>query len=333
MRVPWIIVAAITLMAVGMARAAPPPELEVPLTIDYATMDEALSHQLYTDNGRARLWTGADACQYLYAEHPALSRDGDRLKLDERRHAESRRGSELQLREPDLDGREESRPSCSPTSRAICSRVRVTDLNLLDHLHEKTLIAGRGFDLVKQNFIPKIPDLRVRSESRHDATAGPCGSREPPEVAQRVEAALASLRVLPEIDEVPDDGLRARFQMTLPAFPAASPAPVAAQLTPAELAAFEAQLNQWDAFLVFAIKQLGGVNEDPQFRLDLFDLLIDSRYQLVKALAHPESSGPDPVRICFSTIGTGSWRQNSGRCAPRYARRPFVGSSSRSSGG
>ena len=30
--------------------------------------------------------------------------------------------------------------------------------------------------------------------------------------------------------------------------------------------AFETQLDQWDAFLVFAVKQLGGVNKDQQFR-------------------------------------------------------------------
>ena len=233
MRVPWIVVAAITLMAVGMARAAPPPELEVPLTIDYATMDEALSHQLYTDNGRARLWTGADACQYLYAEHPALSRDGDRLKLESDGTLSLGVALGSNCVSP-ISWAGIIEAQLQPYVEGHLLKVRVTDLNLLDHQHEKTLIAGRGFDLVKQNFIPKIQtfefDLNPVTEQLRDLAE----AASPPEVAQRVEAALASLRVLPEID-VLDDGLRARFQMTLPAFPAASPAPVTAQLTPAEL--------------------------------------------------------------------------------------------------
>ncbi|MGH7907098.1 MAG: transglycosylase SLT domain-containing protein, partial [Candidatus Binataceae bacterium] len=64
-------------------------------------------------------------------------------------------------------------------------------------------------------------------------------------------------------------------------------------------------LDQWDAFLVFAIKQAGGISNDPQLRQGLFNLLLDSRYRLVMALAHPQSAGPDPVRLLFID----DWRQ------------------------
>ena len=93
--------------------------------------------------------------------------------------------------------------------------------------------------------------------------------------------------MLPEID-VLDDGIRAKVELTMPVFPtpavaaapgatAATPnAPVAnapgaraGAITPAEMEAFQTQLDQWDAFLVFAIKQLGVADNDPQFRADL----------------------------------------------------------------
>ncbi|HYR79236.1 MAG TPA: lytic transglycosylase domain-containing protein, partial [Candidatus Dormibacteraeota bacterium] len=76
--------------------------------------------------------------------------------------------------------------------------------------------------------------------------------------------------------------------------------------SPAEIEAFQTTLDQWDAFLVFAVKQLGDSVGDKQFRDQLLKILLDSRYRLVKALAHPpENAAPDPVRIIFLD----EWRQ------------------------
>ena len=58
--------------------------------------------------------------------------------------------------------------------------------------------------------------------------------------------------------------------------------------------------DHWDAFIVFAVKQLGGAVADHQFRDQLFDLLLDSRYRLVTALSQPQANaGPDPIRLIF----------------------------------
>src|SRR5208282_1905953 len=59
-------------------------------------------------------------------------------------------------------------------------------------------------------------------------------------------------------------------------------------------------LDQWDAFMVFSIKQLGDAVGDQQFRNQLLQILLDSRYRLVEALNSPPSAaGPDPVRLTF----------------------------------
>ncbi|HEY6421092.1 MAG TPA: lytic transglycosylase domain-containing protein, partial [Candidatus Binataceae bacterium] len=59
-------------------------------------------------------------------------------------------------------------------------------------------------------------------------------------------------------------------------------------------------LEDWDAFLVFAIKQLGETVGDSQFRDQLMSILLESRYRLVAALAiHPTSGESDPVRALF----------------------------------
>ena len=57
-------------------------------------------------------------------------------------------------------------------------------------------------------------------------------------------------------------------------------------------------LSRWDAFLVFAVKQLGLKVDDPQVRDDLLALLLESRHRLVDALSNPAPSGADPVRLC-----------------------------------
>ena len=71
------------LIVLGSARAAQSqPKVDVPLSIDYATLSEALKRSVYTDSGRAQLWNGSDLCQYLYAGHPSFSRAGGRVKLE-----------------------------------------------------------------------------------------------------------------------------------------------------------------------------------------------------------------------------------------------------------
>jgi hypothetical protein len=120
-----------------------------------------------------------------------------------------------------------------------------------------------------------------------------------PDVTERVKAALSTMRPMSAV--VPDDdGLKLALELNVPeiATPAQSPAP--AVLSPTEIAVWEAMLDDWDAFIVFAIKQLAGTVGDKQFRAQLFDLLLDSRYRLVAALAEPPTSAePDPIRLIF----------------------------------
>ncbi len=82
-----------------------------------------------------------------------------------------------------------------------------------------------------------------------------------------------------------------------------TPAPIAPRaepLTQADIDAWEKALDNWDAFVVFAVKQLAGSAPNKEFREDLLDLLLDSRHRLLRVLAQPQSSGgPDPVRLLF----------------------------------
>lgn len=296
--------------------------VEVPLTIDYATLSEAMKQQVYGPSGRVRLWKGLGDCEYLYAEHPILSQQDRMVQLETDGHL----GLGLEVGGNCVNPivwngiiQAESEPYVS----GHMLKLRIIDLNLLNARHEKTLIAGRGFDLVKQYFIPRFETFEFDLNPATDQLKQLVLAASPPEVAQRVSATLATLRVMPEID-VLGDGIRARIELTLPPMPTPGPAaPAPPQLTPQEITAFETQLDQWDAFLVFAIKQLGGVSKDPQFRDDLLALLLDSRARLVEALENPQSGGPDPVRLLFLEV----WHQL-GEIVRDAARRGTLGNRS-----
>lgn len=298
------IAAALALAAVALlqspARAQAAGEtVRVPLTIDYLALSAALKQQLYTDNGRAPLWNGSDNCQYFYAENPEFGKSAERVKLES--------GGSLSIGVAMGAGcvspitwngiiEAETAPYIAPH---LLLKFRVTDINLYDQQHQKTLIAGRGFDLVKQYFIPRLEtfsfDLNPATQQIQDLAQAAA----PADVAERVKQTLATLHAEPEL-RAEDNGVRATLDFTIPAFatPAATPPP-AAPLSAEEIAAFEKQLDQWDAFLVFSIKQIGDVNQDPRLRDGLMTLLLDSRHRLVDALANPQRRGPDPVRLLF----------------------------------
>jgi hypothetical protein len=76
-------------------------------------------------------------------------------------------------------------------------------------------------------------------------------------------------------------------------------------LAPEELAAFEAQIHEWDAFVTFVVKSVGNETLDPQLRSALLEALIAARYDIVAALGEPGRDGPDRVRALFQS----SWQR------------------------
>ena len=307
------------------ASVAPTPmavvrALRIPLTIDYLALSAAMRQQLYTDNGRAPIWNGTDRCQYFYAENPRFARAGNNLKLETDGTlmigllVGSTCVSPIQWKGIiEVD----TAPYVAPKTQL---KFHVSDINLYDEHHQKTLLVGKGFDLIKSHYIPLLETFTFDLSPAFDQFQELVKAGAPPDVTERVAQTLATLKVEPEL-HAEDNGIRAVIDLTMPAFePIPEPsAPV--QLTPQELAAFEQKLDQWDSFLVFAIKQMGEVSKDTQLRDDLLAVLLDSRHRLVDALAHPQSGGPDPIRILFLD----EWQQL-GQIIREAAKRGTLGS-------
>jgi Transglycosylase SLT domain len=290
----------------GSALPAAAVRITVPLTIDYLTLREALKHQVYgAPGGRAQLWNGPNACEYLYAQNPSFGRAGTAVKLETE--------GTLSLGVPiagscvspitwhgiiELD----AQPYLAPKLRLM---FRVTDINLYDEQHQKTLIVGRGFDLIKQYFIPRFETFSFDLSPAVNEFRALAGEASPPADTVRLRQALATIRGVPPI--VPtDEGVRMTLAFDAPAMGAAPPPVPSGPLSPVELSAWNRQLDQWDAFIVFAIKQLGSQIADMQVRAKLLSVLLDGRYRLVAAMNQPPApGGPDPVRVLFLS----QWRQ------------------------
>ncbi|MGC1677933.1 MAG: hypothetical protein WA740_10405, partial [Candidatus Binataceae bacterium] len=292
--------AIIAAAAIFPARTAHAADVSVPITIDYLTLGAALKAQMYTaPGGKAALWHGADQCQFLSAENPAFSSASPRLRLET--------AASLALGVA-VAGRCVSPIAWSGIAEAESSpyiatglrlKIRITDVNLYNAAHQKTLIAGKGFDLIKQYLIPGLETFTYDLNPAIQQLGALAEEAATPDVAPRIRAAISTVRAEPEI-QVLAQGIRVTLVITLPNLPAPVASATPGEPTPAELAAFQKQLNQWDAFLVFAIKQLGANVGDQRFRDQLMQILIESRYRLVAALAQPPSAaGPDPVRTLF----------------------------------
>jgi len=328
-----IILLLVVAMVAGSARAqnaAPVPTtaavttqvVRIPVTVDYLALGAALREQLYTDRGRMPLWNGSDQCQYLYAENPRFGRAGDQVKLE---------GDGSLMVGAMVAGNcvspivwngiieAETAPYIAANMQL---KFRVADINLYNREHQKTLLAGHGFDLVKQYYIPRLETFTFDLSPAFQQFKELVKAGAPAEVTERVDKTLATLRVEPEL-RADDNGIRATIDLAVPAFEPIPTPSGSVQLTSQELAAFERQIGQWDSFLVFAVKQMGVVSSDAQLRDDLLALLLDSRYRLIAALANPQSAGPDPTRLLFID----EW-QRLGQIIRDAARRGTLGSQS-----
>ena len=316
-----VLAALLVALATPLARAA---EVRVPLTIDYLTLGEAIRHQLYTAPGdRAALWNGPDECQFLYAENPSFSRAGQRVQL------ETTAALSLGVTLGDRcvspltwSGivETESEPYLAHGIRLM---LHIADMNLYNPRRQKTLIAGRGFDLIKRYLVPRMETFSYDLNPALQQLGALAEAAATPDVAERIRNALATVRADRTVTAT-DDGVKITLIVAVPGVPEPVASETPTQPTPAELEAFEKQLDEWDAFLVFAVKQLGSVVGDRQFRSELLEVLLTSRYRLTQALASPPSAaGPDPVRTLF----VDTW-QKLGLAVRAAARRGQFGSRS-----
>jgi hypothetical protein len=291
----------------GVSHADPAVQVFVPLTIDYVTLGTALKQQIYdAPGGRAILWKGANACEFVYARNPRFAQNGPTAVALE---SDGELGLGVPLGDQCVNPISwkgiiavDAMPYLTPN---LTLMFRVSDINLYDQQHQKSLIVGRGFDLIKDNFIPRFQTFKFDLRAPIEEFRALAEEAAPPDQAERFKQALATVHGVGPAVAAPE-GIKVTLGLAAPTLPAAAPAAPSGPLTPAELAAWNQKLDEWDAFIVFAIKQVGTTVPDKQVRAELLNVLLDGRYRLAHAIDQPPApGGPDPVRVLFLD----QWRQ------------------------
>jgi hypothetical protein len=300
----WIILTVATIILPAPIAPARASQVRIPLTIDYITLREALKHKLYTGpGGRAQLWNGLDDCQFLYAENPEFSRAPAGGAATVQLETANSLGLGVAMGSQCLNAVQWSGivqalgvPYIAP---GLQLKFHFTDLNVFDSAHQKAQVVSQGFDLIKGYLIPRLNDFSYDLNPSVKQLSAMVSDSLPQDAGDRFRTAIASLTAEQNIVAL-DDGVRVTLVMTVPDIPAPAIPAAGASPTPAELKAFQDTLDRWDAFLAFSIKHLGGAVGDQQFRDQLLQILLDSRYRLVHALNNPSAAaGPDPVRLLF----------------------------------
>lgn len=269
--------------------------LTFPLVVDYPILQRELAKQLESDGGTSS--TGdADRCKSVALRELDVRGAEGSVRLALRGSARlGFRFLGLCLTPLSWDGHLDvlAEPSVDDSWRL---RLRVVDSDLLDAQHRRTIVGSRLWDLLKGRITTRLDtfgfDLRppvddVKSVLRAFAAV---------DDADRLVRALDTAR--PLAVSARDDGIHVPIELDLPAKATAPRVPEPA-LAPPELERWQAALDRWDAFLVFAVKDLGLATNDSATRDELLDILLASRHELLGILAAGPEAGTDPVRRLF----------------------------------
>src|SRR5262245_20514398 len=175
-------------------------------------------------------------------------------------------------------------------------RFQDLDSHIYDAGWKRTAVTSRLWDVIKPRFEERMTEFAFDLAPPVAEAKALIRASAEPERAQPVLAALDTLRPLPVVVE--DRGIKVPVAIDLPPGRAGTAAPEPA-LVPVELQQWQTALERWDAFLVFIIKDLGGLDVDRAVRDELLALLLDSRQRLLAVLAEGPESGVDPVRQLF----------------------------------
>ena len=275
--------------------------LEIPLRVPLEPLRQALAAQLAASKATPNVIYREGRCRYLNLESPKLEAVDGNLRLTgpgsgalgiellgNCQNAANWKGTMEFTLAPQIDS-------------AGRLRVRIVDSKLTDDGGSSAL--GFIWELSKRYVNPRLERFSYDLGASRNALASIVRGAAPPQHAAELEAAVKQLQVqplrvesaavvVPIALELPDAWLAA------PAAPVVAAVP-AAPLSEAELEALEKALEPWDAFLLYAVKQLALDSENSALRKRLFTLLLESRYRLTEILSGDVPAAGDPLRELF----------------------------------
>ena len=293
---------ALLVLALGslLAAASAASEVRVPMRVDFAFLRGLLVERAFTDPEQtAVVYSDGVECNRVTLLRPEVDSAGARLRV--KSDVDARFGTlvlGLCLFPVSWQGRIESElePSLDPALPLV--HFRVVDSALLEPDGAPAGLANTLWDWVKRYVHPRLERLTID-------LAKPVGDLRavlPLFLSERDASHAGALvdSLALESVAVGAADVTVTVRLNAPAREEPLPAPrPEAPLTSEELEAFEAELERWDGFVTFVVKQAALASSDLGVREELLEVLLDARYRVIDLLEAPESAGPDPVRPLF----------------------------------
>ena len=282
----------------SLAQAA---RLDIDLRVPMEAIRGALAAQLAA-SGKGTFYREG-RCRYLTIGAPAVAGENGRLRvtapgaaalgldfLGQCQNAASWRGTLDFTLVPVLDA-------------AGRLRLRVAESRVTDSSGSPAV--GFIWEMSKRYVHPRLERFSYDFAAAREAMLGVVREAAPAPYREALRQVVAQAQV--EEPRVSPAEVVVPVRLELPDAWLATPsqAILAAPLTDSELEALDEALQPWDAFLVYAVKQLALDGADPALRGRLFTLLLDSRYRLSAILSGDERVEGDPLRA----LVLDAWRE------------------------
>ena len=291
----------VLLLLLALALPAAAREVSVPIRFPDEFVRQTLIAQVYTDPGEtARVWDDGSGCNFLVLANPHVSTANGRLRIVSTGAA--RVGTAVGqhcLTVLDWKGTVEvfEEPWIEPGAAAVS--FRVVESNVYGPNGNKQAM-GVLWDWVKQYVHPRLAVLKIDLQGPLMDLRGVLPLFLSGGDADRARQMIDSISLAEA--RAADDAVTVtvRFVATArTATPLPAPEPT---LSADELQRWEAAWQQWDAFLTFVVKHAADdASGTANLQRQLFDVLVDARYDLVEALAPSSPHDVDPVRQLFLT--------------------------------
>jgi hypothetical protein len=274
-------------------------ELQVPITLDYRILDQALNEQLLSGPGNtAELFTDGSRCNSLRLSNPRIEGTDSgqvRILTDISTRTGIPTGNRCVL-PLEWNGVIETRHQAYIDRNRPAIGFRIVDSGILRADEQTRAVPGVIWDWIKDFIQPRFDavsvDLTPAIAGLQDLLKLMLHTLETTDAGARVPVSLT----LHSVTATPA-GLKGVLRMQLPD-PPSNWAPASDRvLTEAELAHWDASWQAWDGFATWLIKALATTAE-PELARALADLLIEARYDLRDALADDDRAR-DPVRDLF----------------------------------
>ncbi len=295
----------VVLAASSVAGAAFGREVQVPIRFDDRFLRELLLQSAFTDPEQTALvYTDGVECKQVTLRNPQVRSGGGAVTVTS--DVETKLGTlfvGICLFRVDWSGKLESRlePLLDPARPLV--RFRALGSKLLEADGSEHAVTAAIWEWLEGSLARRLERLAIDLGAPLDDLRAVLPLFLAADSAARAQVLVDSLRL--ESVFVLERAVELRVRLDAPPGPpppAPRPEP---ELTPEELARFEAALSRWDGFVTYVVKRAGTETSDSSLRERLLEVLLEARQELVDAAAAPAGAEVDPVRPLFLA----TWRR------------------------